>query len=106
MIPNHPCFVAAVNEKKKVWVRFYSAVDNGVLERVCAPMDYGQGGEAPGGQHRYWLWDYKSNTGSHILGLVPQQIVELQVLGDVFDPAEFGVEPWLWSIPRDWDSHA
>jgi hypothetical protein len=102
MIPNHKQFIEAINEKKKVSVRFYSKADSGVIDRICAPMDYGPGGEVQDGLNRYWLWDYASNTGSRTLGLVPQQIVDLRVLGEVFDPAEFGPRPWPWSIPRAW----
>ena len=104
MIPNHPRFIEALHEKKKVRVRFYSKADSGVLDLVCAPMDYGPGSEIKDGLNRYWLWDIGSNAGSHTLGLVPQQVVDLQVLGEVFDPAVFGVRPWQWSIPRDWGS--
>lgn len=104
MIPNHARFLEALSEKKKVSVRFYSKADSGVLDRVCAPMDYGPGGEGQDGLNRYWLWDYTSNTGTHALGLLPQQIVDLQVLGDVFDPAEFGARPSPWFISRDWGS--
>ncbi len=101
MIPNHKDFIEAINEKKKASVRFYSKADSGVIDRICAPMDYGPG-EVQDGLNRYWLWDYASNTASHALGLVPQQIVDLRVLGEVFDPTEFGVTPWPWSIPRAW----
>lgn len=90
MIANHERFIEAIKDRKKVSVRFYSKPDSGVLDRVCAPMDYGPG-ENPDGLNRYWLWDYASETGSHTLGLVPQQIVDLQVLGDVFNPSEFVV---------------
>jgi hypothetical protein len=89
MIPNHAQFIAAIKEKKKVNVRFYSKPDSGVLDRVCAPIEYGPGSENKDGLNRYWLWDYASETGSHTIGLVPQQIVALQVLGEVFDPAQF-----------------
>lgn len=91
MIPNHARFIEAINEKKKVSVRFYSKADNGVLDRICAPMSYGQSSESEDELNRYWLWDYGSNTASHTLGLVPQQIVDLQVLGEVFDPAQFNI---------------
>ncbi len=104
MIPNHARFIEAIKEKNKVSVRFYSKADGGVLDRICAPMDYGPGGGFPDGLNRYWLWDYSSNTGTHTLGLVPQQIVDLQVLGEVFDPAQLDVRPPQWSIPRDWSS--
>lgn len=106
MIPNHEQYVKAISEKKKVNVRFYSKADSGVLDRVCAPMDYGPGGGNENDLNRYWLWDYASNTGTHTLGLLSQQIVDLQVLGAVFNPADFGFGPWQWSIPRDWGSQA
>lgn len=98
MIPNHTQFIGAIQEKKKVCVRFYSKADSGVLDRVCAPMDYGPGGSVPDGLNRYWLWDYASDTGSHTLGLVPQQIVDLQVLGESFDPAQFALETSLMLV--------
>ena len=104
MIPNHPRFIEAVHEKKKVRLRFYSKDDSGILDLICAPMDYDPGSEIKDGLNRYWLWDYGNNTDSHTLSLAPQQIVDLQVSGEAFDPAEFGVRIWQWSTPRDWGS--
>ena len=94
MIPNHAQFIEALKDQKKVSVRFYSLPDSGVLDRICAPMSYGPG-ESHDGLNRYWLWDYASTTGVHTLGLVPKQIVVLQVLGEIFNPAEFISEPAL-----------
>ena len=93
MIPNHTQFLEAIEEKRKVRVRFYSKADSGVLDHVCAPMDYGSGGGTNDGLNLCWLWDYASETGSYTLGLVPQQIVDLQVLGEVFDPAKLASAP-------------
>src|SRR6478609_8103985 len=90
MISNHAQFLVAVQEKRKVRVRFYSRADSGVLDRVCAAMEYGRGAEFPDGFHRYWLWNYAGASGSQLLSLLPQEIVELHVLTEVFDPAEFG----------------
>jgi hypothetical protein len=58
---------------------------------VCAPLAYGPGPGVPDGLHRYWLWDFMPNTGVHPLSLLPQQIVELKGLGEVFDPGQFAV---------------
>ena len=102
MIPNHKQFIEAIGERKKVCLRLYSKADSGVIDLVCAPLDYGQGGEIKDGVNRYSLWDYTSNNGTHMLKLLPEQILQLNVLGSVFDPAEFGVPPPAWSIPRDW----
>ena len=99
MIPKHEQFIAAINDKKKVSVRFYSPADGGVLDRICAPMSYGRPSERQDELNRYWLWDYASTTDSHTLGLVPQQILDLQVLGTGFDPAEFTTKPSLVSVP-------
>ena len=65
-------------------------------------MDYGPGAGTHDGVNRYSLWDYTSNNGSHTLSLLPEQILDLRILGEVFDPAAFGVPPPAWSIPRDW----
>ena len=105
MISNHSQFIDAIHAKKKVWVRFYSKADSDVLDRVCAPMDYGPGGEIMDGLNRYWIWDYTSESGAHALSLVSQEIVDLRVLGEEFDPALLGNAPTPWSIPRDWGIH-
>jgi len=102
MIPNHKRFIEAIKAKQKVCLRFYSKADSGVIDLVCAPLDYGPGPESQDGVNRYWLWDYTSNNGSHTLSLLPDQVLDLRPLGTVFDPAEFGVSPPAWSIPREW----
>ena len=91
MIPNHERFLEAIADKKKVSVRFYSKADHGVLERVCAPLSYGQGVDSTDELNRYWFWDYAAAT--HPLGLLSEQIVALQLLGDGFDPAQFTTKP-------------
>ena len=102
MIPNHKDFIEAVKEKKKVCLRFYSKADSGVIDLVCAPLDYGPGAGLQNAVNRYWFWDYTSNNGSHILPLLQEQILELSVLGSMFDPAGFGAPSPTWSIARDW----
>jgi hypothetical protein len=102
MIANHAQFIEAIQEKRKVRVRFYSRADDEVLDRVFAAMDYGPGAAFQDGLHRYWLWDYASTTNSHILGFLPQEIIDLHLLGEAFDPAEFGAAPPQWCIPRQW----
>jgi hypothetical protein len=92
MIANHDQFLAAILDRKKVCVRFYSQPDSGVLDRVCAPMDYGPG-EKSDGVNRYWLWDYAGEANSRTIGLIPQQILDVQVLGTLFDPGEFNSDP-------------
>ena len=91
MIPNHKQFIEAIKQKNKVCLQFYSKADSGVIDLVCAPMDYGPGAGIQDGVNRYWLWDYTSNTGSPALGLLPEQVLDLRVLGEAFDPAQIKV---------------
>jgi hypothetical protein len=100
LIPNHTRFLAAIKDKKMVSVRYYSKADHGVLDRICAPMGYGQGSESDDELNRYWLWDYAGTSGSHALGLLPQEIVDLQVLGEVFDPTQFIIAPVPVFVPQ------
>ncbi len=93
MIPNHKQFIEAITEKKKVCLRFYSRADTGVIDLVCAPMDYAPGPNACDNVNRYWFWDYTSNTGSPTLSLLPEQVLDLRILGQVFDPADFNAPP-------------
>ena len=106
MIPNHKRFIEAIKERNKVCVRFYSKADSGVIDLVCAPMDYGPGAGIPDGVNRYSLWDYTSNNGSHTLSLLPEQVLDLRVLGEVFDPTQIDVRPPHWFIERDWGTQA
>ncbi len=101
MIPNHTHFVEAIQENKKVKVLYYSAPDSGVVDRICAPLDYGPGaGGAPDGVNRYWLLVYSNTGAAQTVGLVPDQIVDLKVLGETFEPSALGVAAWPWAIAR------
>jgi hypothetical protein len=104
MIPNHKQFIEAIKEKHKVCLRFYSKADSEVIDLLCAPVDYGPGAGNHDGVSRYWLWDYTSNNGSHTLSLLPEQVLDIRVLGEVFDPEQIEIKPPQWSIPRDWSS--
>lgn len=98
-------FIGAIKNKNKVKVRFYSKEDGGILERVCAPMDYGPSRRAHNKADRYHLWDYESDKEWHTLSLLPEQVESIEVLEAYFDPAEFvtwdvNVNPWF--VDRDW----
>lgn len=98
-------FIQAIRNKNKVRLTFYSKEDGAELERTCAPMDYGPSRRAHDKSDRYHLWDYDSDRQWHTLSLLPEQIVDLEILDELFDPAEFitwDVEKSPWYIKRDW----
>ena len=98
-------FIQAIRDKRKVRVTFYSKEDEGLLVRECAPMDYGPSRRAKQKNVRFHLWDYESDTQSHTLSLNPEQISNLEVLNEYFDPSEFitwDTTESPWFIPREW----
>jgi hypothetical protein len=99
MLPNHARFIEAIQHKNQVRIRFYSAADSGVLDRVCAPLDYGPGPVTSDGLNRYWILDCAATPTPEPIGLVPQQILDLHVLGSTVDAAVTELHRWTWSIP-------
>lgn len=102
-------FIQAIRDKKKVKIRFYSKKDNAVVERTCAPMDYGPSRRTHDRFNRYHLWDYDSASGQHTLSLLVGQIVSMEVLDEFFNPEEFvkwdlAKSPWFTS--RDWGDYS
>ena len=108
-INNHKEFVNAIHSKSKVYVTFFSKEDDRVIERMCAPMDYGpskrRGQIIDGGKNKYQLWDYDSDTKQHVLPLKSQNIRSLDVVSEKFNPRndfDFDIDTVEWFIPRNW----
>ena len=105
----HADFIAAIHSKSKIRLTFYSKEDGSQIVRTCAPMDYGPSRRAANKDDRYHLWDYDSDTKSHTLSLLPDQVVSMQVLPENFDPAGFvtwstASSPWF--VARNWGQHS
>lgn len=99
-------FIQAIHNKQKVRVKFYSKEDRGILLRTCAPMDYGPSRRSKRKNNRYHLWDYDSDTRNHVLSLNPEQVIEIQLLSEGFNPAEFVTWNTDWIVPRDWGTYS
>jgi hypothetical protein len=99
-------FIQAIHAQRKVRVTFYSKEDRSLLVRMCAPMDYGSSRRAKRKNDRFHLWDYESDTGEHVLSLNPEQVKDIQVLDECFNPAEFITWDTNWIVPRDWGPYS
>lgn len=99
-------FIAALHAKKKVLLTFYSKEDNCNLIRTCAPMDYGPSSRAHDKSDRFHFWDYDSDKQRHTLSLLPEQVVSIQVLNEIFNPAEFVTWTTSWHVRRDWGQYS
>lgn len=102
-------FIGAIRAQNKVKLSFHSKEDGVILERICAPMDYGPSRRTFDKTERYHLWDYDSDQRKHVLSLLPKQVVAMEVLDDRFDPAEFvtwDVKKSPWFVERDWGDYS
>ena len=99
-------FVDAIHSKNKILLTFHSKEDGHALTRTCAPMDYGPSTRTRNKNDRFHSWDYDSDQGSHTLSLLPNQIINIEVLPDIFDPAEFVTWRPNWIVQRDWGAYS
>lgn len=99
-------FIAAIHGKKKVNLTFYSKEDGGILTRLCAPMDYGPSRRAHDKSDRFHLWDYESDQKNHVLSLLPDQVIDIAILAEAFDPADFITWQTNWFVPRNWGRYS
>lgn len=103
----HSIFVEAIHSKTKLKLTFFSKEDGAFLVRTCAPMDFAPSRRARDKSNRYHFWDYDSDTKSHILSLLPNQICQIKAIENSFEPAElitWNTKISPWSLPRDWGS--
>ncbi len=102
-------FIGAIHSQNKIRVTFFSKEDGVNLTRTCAPMDYGPSRRAADKSDRFHFWDYDSDKESHTLSLLPEQVINIELLSEVFDPVGFVTwsttqSPWL--IARNWGAYS
>jgi len=102
-------FIQAIRDKRKIELTFHSDEDGRPITRKCAPMDYGPSRKAKDKTPRFHVWDYESDKKPHPLLLHRKKIIDMRVLDEEFDPAEFitwdvGAAPWF--VVRDWGEYS
>ena len=103
---NLELFIKAINDKKIVKITF-NAKDGGLIKRTCVPFDYGPSQRSKDGQDRYHFYDLDSEKGSHVLSLLPEKIVKLEVTEMHFEPGDYVTwENINWYIKRDWGKYS
>lgn len=82
-------------------MQVHSVADGGVVDRVCAPLDDRPGLAYQDGLNRHWSWDFTRDPASGTLGLVPRKIADMPMLGELFDPTQFGARREQRFTPRN-----
>jgi len=105
MHEHHEVFLAALHGKQRVLLHFFSKEDQTIMQRACAPMDFGPSRRAKDKSDRYHLWDFESDSSNHVLSLLPVQVSRIELQEVPFDPIEFitwNVSTSPWFTERDW----
>jgi hypothetical protein len=106
---NLDIFLSAIHGCNKILVRFYSKEDNRIIQRTCAPLDYGPSKRAKQKNNRFHIWDFDSDTGSHVLSLNPEQIISVEIHPTTFNPQElvtWDTKKSRWYIQRNWGRYS
>jgi len=99
-------FLKAIENKQLVRITFNS-FEKGKIGRKCVPFDYGESRKFKDGKERYHLWDLECPDGdNHNLPLLPSQMINIEVLKETFNPADYVQWTPNWIIPRDWGQYS
>jgi hypothetical protein len=93
--------IEAINQKVKVKVTFDSK-EKGRITRLCIPFDIGPSKRYKDGLDRYHFFDLDSPDGKHNLSVLPDQIIDIEITNEHFDPSKFITWTPSWFIVRDW----
>lgn len=97
----HQIFLEAINQKLIVRVRVNSE-EKGIIERNCIPFDYGPSRIYKDGLNRYHFYDLNSPEGKHNLSILPEQLIEITLTNEYFEPGDYVHWTPKWFVSRDW----
>lgn len=96
---------SAILKKNKVIIRFNSKDDSSTIQRTCAPLDIGPSRRSKEQNDRFHFWDYDSDKRQHVLSINPEQLVDIEISEEIFDPhsiVNWDTQKSPWFIKRDW----
>lgn len=95
-----------IREKRfvKICADTYS---KGEIKRKAVPFDYGpiQSGKRAG-EISFNFFDVDSPSGPHTFSPTPENLLEIELLDETFDPADYITWDTNWHIARDWGEYS
>lgn len=80
----------------------FNSFEKGIIIRKCVPFDYGPSRKFKDNRERYHFQDIDSPDGPHPLPVLPEQIIEIEVLDETFEPKDYVKWTPNWFTKRDW----
>jgi hypothetical protein len=103
MTTHYDDFIDAIHLKKLVSVTI-NTENKGTIIRKCIPFDFGPSRKYKDGLDRYHFWDIDSPEGSHNLSILPEQLMNIGILDEEFNPSDYISWTPNWYIKRNWGS--
>lgn len=94
-------FLEAINNKLILQITFNSK-EKGIIKRTCIPFDFGPSRKYKDGLDRYHFLDLDSPDGKHNLSILPDQVLNMTLTNNNFNPADYISWTPNWHISRDW----
>jgi len=99
---NYNNFITSINEKKLINVRFLSKQDSGIVTRKCVPFDFGPSRVIRDGKNRYHFYVLDDPVGKHNAAILPENIYNIDILEESFEPGDYVHWTPRWFVRRDW----
>lgn len=97
--------IDAINQKLKISVTFNS-IEKGEITRICIPFDFGPSRRYKDGLDRYHFYDLDSPDGKHNLSLLPEQVLEIKLTTETFNPEDYVTWTPNWFMSREWGKYS
>lgn len=98
---NKEKFLQAIQEKKIVELTF-NAEDKWVIIRRCIPFDFWPSRRKLSvNPDRYHFYDLNSPDGRHTLSILPEQVINIDILDETFNPWDYVTRTPNWFTDRN-----
>lgn len=102
---HHEIFLQSIAGKNIIELCFDS-YEKGKITRKCIPFDFGPSRKYKDGNDRYHFYDLDSPDGNHNLSILPNQILDIILSEEVFEPGDYVKWTPNWHVSREWGIHS
>ena len=96
----HEIFAQGVKDGKKIELTFFTEEDLVKVVKICAPIDYNPGRRATDESSLYYFLSFEDDNSCYALSLSPNQIINMKLTEDSFDPEYIIDYDTRWFLER------
>lgn len=81
-------FLQAQNERKKIFLTYFSGEQNLFLTKLCVPIQYLESISEHGPEF-FYFWDDEGDVGDRVFGVPPSEIKYIEITDEVYEPKNY-----------------